>query len=110
DESVRRLIPEFPSSAGGITLRDFLTHTSGHRCDIDVGFLAEGMAVRPLGFTLATMVRQTASNFGRGEKFIYNNGGFHLVSVAIERASGMTYERFLEERIFRPLGLRDTDS
>jgi D-aminopeptidase len=110
DVSVRQYIPEFPSSAGPITLRDFMTHTSGHRCGIDLGFLAEGMAVRPMGFTLATMIRQTEPNFERGEKFIYNNGGFHLLSVAIERASGMTFERFLEERIFQPLGMNDTNS
>lgn len=110
DAGVQRYIPEFPSAAGAITLRDFMTHTSGHRCDIDLGFLAEGMAVRPMGFTLATMIRQTEPNFPRGEKFIYNNGGFHLLSVAIERASGMTFERFLEERIFQPLGMNDTNS
>ncbi len=42
-----------------------------------------------------------------GEKWMYNTG-FHVLSVLIARAAGQTLETFLSERIFTPLGMKDT--
>ncbi len=43
-----------------------------------------------------------------GRYFSYSNEGFGLLGAVIERASGRTYESFLEETIFRPAGMRST--
>ena len=43
-----------------------------------------------------------------GRQFSYSNEGFGLLGAVIERASGRTYESFLEEAIFRPAGMRRT--
>lgn len=43
-----------------------------------------------------------------GRVFSYSNEGFGLVGAAIERASGRTYEAYLDEAIFRPAGMRHT--
>lgn len=56
------------------------------------------------------LARQTGVNFPVGSAMIYNNGGYYLLSVAIERAGGAPFEQQLIERLFRPLGMVDTAS
>ncbi len=110
DEGVRTYVPELPASLGDPTLRHLMSHRGGFHCYLDVGMLADGMAIKPVGDALASQARQSAVNFPVGERAIYNNGGFHLLSIVVDRQSGMPYERFLEERIFAPLGMIDTKS
>ena len=43
-----------------------------------------------------------------GEKWAYNNIAYFLAGVAVERVSGKHLRDFAEERIFEPLGLKDT--
>lgn len=56
------------------------------------------------------MLRQSESNFPPGKKYIYSNSGYHLLSLVIARLSGMSFEAFMKERIFQPLGMLDTES
>jgi CubicO group peptidase (beta-lactamase class C family) len=110
DASARIYLPELPALKGGPTLRQLMTHSSGYRCHLDLAFLSDGMAMQPKGAVLAAQVRQTDVNFAPGEGMIYCNGGYQLVSLAIERSSGMPLENFLRTRIFNPLGMCDTES
>jgi D-aminopeptidase len=110
DASVRTYLPELPVLKGEPTLRQLLTHTGGYRCYLDVGFMSDGMAIKPKGTALAVQVRQGDVNFAPGDKMIYNNGGYQLVSLVIERVSGMSFERFLQERIFTPLAMINSAS
>lgn len=109
DTSVRTYIPELPST-NEPTLRQLMNHISGLRDYLDVTFVGNGTAIQPAGSALAAQVRQKDVNFPTGEKFIYNNGGYHLLSICIERVAGMPFERFLQERLFDPLGMVDTVS
>ncbi|UQV47974.1 serine hydrolase [Janthinobacterium lividum] len=59
---------------------------------------------------LAAQLRQTAVNFAPGEKMTYCNGGYHLLSLVIEKVAGMPFEQFLQQRILAPLGMQDTAS
>lgn len=108
DTSVRAYVPELPAGPHEPTLRQFMAHTSGIRDSLDVGFVAAGLTIKPKGEGLAVQARQQGVNFLPGEKMIYNNGGYHLLSLAIERVSGLSFEQFLQERIFAPLGMQDT--
>jgi D-aminopeptidase len=110
DAGVRTYLPELPAFDQEPTLRQFMTHTGGMRDSLDVGFIAAGLTIKPRGEALAVQVRQRDVNFKPGEKMIYNNGGYQMLSLVIERVSGMPFEQFLRERIFDPLGMLDTDS
>jgi hypothetical protein len=92
------------------TLRQFMSHTSGYRCYLDLAMLSSGLAVQPVGEALAAQVRQSDVNFDPADGQLYNNGGFHMLSIAIERASGMAFEDFMKTRIYEPLGMVDTIS
>lgn len=110
DVGVRTYLPELPAFAQEPTLRQFMTHTGGLRDSLDAGFLAAGLAIRPKGDGLAMQVRQGEVNFAPGEMMIYNNSGYQLLSLVIERVGGVPFEQFLKERIFDPLGMLDTRS
>lgn len=108
DSGIFQYWPELHKTTLEPTLRQFMNHTSGLRCYLDAGFLSDGLAVKPAGSGLAGQLRQREVNFAAGERFMYNNGGYHLLSLLIGRISGMPFEQFLKERIFTPLGMHDT--
>jgi CubicO group peptidase (beta-lactamase class C family) len=109
DAGIRTYVPEIAPLADP-TLRQLMSHTGGLRDYLDASFLASGMAIRPNGSALAMQVRQRDVNFPAGERMIYCNGGYHLLSLAIERVAGMPFEKVLTARIFEPLGMLDTES
>ncbi|WP_176041161.1 serine hydrolase domain-containing protein [Burkholderia stabilis] len=110
DAGIRTYLPELPLLAGDPSLRQLMTHTGGYRCYLDLTLLAQGVATLPRGGALAAEVRQRDVNFPPGERMIYCNGGYHLLSLAIERVSGIPFETFLKERIFDVMAMVDTES
>lgn len=109
DDPVDRYVPDVPYPLGVPTLRQLMTHTGGIRCHIDLASIAAVVTNQPRGTAMATLRRQAGANFAPGTAQIYCNGGYHLLSVVVDRVAGMPLERFLEERLFQPLGLHDTE-
>ena len=110
DAPADRYLPGLPGPRGMPSLRQFTQHTSGLRCTLDMGTLANGYAPQPPDWQLRAMLRQSDVNFAPGEAQLYCNGTYHALSLAIERIAGMPFEEFLKRRIFEPLGLRGTDA
>lgn len=110
DAPVSTALPtlELPELEGMPTLRQFMSHTSGWRCTLDVGTIANGMALVPKGWMPRAVARQQGVNFAPGWGQMYCNSGYHLLSLAIDGAAGMTMEEFLRDRVFLPLEMRDT--
>jgi len=109
DAGVRTVIPELPALEGEPSLRQLMSHTGGYRCYLDLSLLSNGSSILPVGASLDYMTRQKAANFAPGEQMIYCNGGYVLISIAVERASGLPLRAFLRKRIFEPMGMIDTD-
>ena len=87
--------------ARAITLGDLLTHTSG---------LADVPAPRP-NCTLAELVMaysQQPLKFAPGSKWEYCNAGINTLGRVVEVVSGQNFADFLQDRIFKPLGMKDT--
>lgn len=57
---------------------------------------------------LRLVARQRSLNFAPGDETLYSNTGFTLLGVVVERVAGMSLSRFSRERIFEPLGMKDT--
>jgi D-aminopeptidase len=108
DAPVTRYLPELPELLGVPTLRQLMNHTSGYRCYVDIETTGGGMAIQPKGKAFAAQVQQTGANFAPGQAQLYCNGSFHLLSIIVDRVAGMPFEQFLQERIFEPLGMKDT--
>ena len=110
DDPVRKHVPELPAYGRPVTIRHLLHHTSGLRDYIELLLLTGAQAE---DFTTAAdaldiIARQRALNFEPGSEWLYSNTGYFLMSVIVERASGVPLPRFAEERIFRPLGMTST--
>jgi CubicO group peptidase (beta-lactamase class C family) len=91
-----------------ITLRDLLTHTSG----LPGGYPSELGNVylnrdRTLEEVILVMGKQPLV-FEPGTKWAYCNTGIDTLGRIIEVASGKSYQDFLKERVFDPLGMADT--
>ncbi len=110
DAGVRTYMPELPELAGEPTLRQLMTHTSGYRCYLDLSVITQGVSMIGPGVPLAVELRQRDVNFPPGERMLYCNGGYQLLSHIIARVSGTSFEQFLEQRIFRVMGMNDTES
>lgn len=110
DAPVRAYIPELAGADGDPTLRQLMLHRGGGRCALDISMLVHGLAMQPAGAILSAYARQLGRNFEPGTAQLYNNGGYHLLSIAIERAGGAPFEDQLCERLLEPLGMADTAS
>jgi len=91
-----------------ITIRDLLTHTSGLRGGTPPGF-GDLYAKRNRTLAEATIaISQWPLEFEPGSKWAYCNTGIDTLGRIIEVCSGTSYEAFLDQRLFQPLGMKDT--
>jgi CubicO group peptidase (beta-lactamase class C family) len=91
-----------------ITIRDLLTHTSGLPGGPPPG-LSDLYARRHRTLAEAVIAySQMPLDFPPGTKWAYCNAGIDTLGRIVEVASGTSYEEFLANRLFRPLGMKDT--
>src|SRR5687768_1496053 len=108
EDDVRKYLPELPDYGPAIRLRHLLHHTSGLRNHMA---LASFQPTGPLPTheeALSLVFRQKALNFRPGTRHQYESPNYVLLAEIVERVSGKPFERFLEERIFEPLGMTET--
>lgn len=109
DDDIRKYIPEIPDYGQLISIRHLIHHTSGFR---DYLTLLEIAGV-PFGNyheedVLELIGRQKELNFRPGEKYLYSNSGYFLLAVIVKRASGKSLREYANEKIFNPLGMKNT--
>ncbi|MDG2397209.1 MAG: serine hydrolase [Flavobacteriaceae bacterium] len=137
DDPIEKFIPEFKNSKildkfnpkdstyttinvkNKITIRHLLTHTSG----IGYGFIDSNPAIRAIHMkagiielytteeiTIAENIKRLAKlplHFDPGTNYTYSEG-LDVLGYFIEIQSGMSFSNFLQERIFKPLQMKDT--
>ena len=95
-----------------ITVRDLLTHTSGLMSGGPGQQTAPAAAQRTPQDTLASYVPRLGSvalDFQPGTLWRYSGlHGFDVLCRIVEVASGLTIDRFMQQRLFDPLGMKDT--
>jgi len=57
---------------------------------------------------LHLLERESRLYFAPGSAYRYSNGGYAMLALVVERASGRSFQDFLHARIFEPLGMHDT--
>jgi CubicO group peptidase (beta-lactamase class C family) len=104
---------DFPRYSPDITIQHLLTHTSGI-----ADYYDEEKVPDCADFTVSvpwcelrgprdylTVFPDEPMKFEPGERFSYSNGGYILLGVVIEELTGVTYQGFVEQAIFKTIGM-----
>jgi CubicO group peptidase (beta-lactamase class C family) len=103
-----KYIPDYPSG-DQITLHHLLTHSSGIKNYTSFPHFED--KIRPFIWTLENLIKEFKHyplEFTPGKGQSYCNSGYILMSFIIEQISGQTYSEFLQDQIFKPLGMNDS--
>ena len=114
DDSLTKVLPEFPSCGSRITIRNLLNHTSGLKHYEDI-YQQQTPNIPPDkvpqlhdAAVLRLLEQQTAGDFAPGTRWEYSNSGYAVLAMIVERVSRKSFSSFLEQRIFAPLGMAHT--
>lgn len=101
DDPIKKYMQHFPKAWNDITIRQFMTHTSGipdvkgEKDETSFDETVKQAGKRPMAFT-------------PGQKQQYNNFNFAILGKLIETVSGMTYAMYMNKQVFSPLQMNRT--
>jgi D-alanyl-D-alanine carboxypeptidase len=104
-DDLTKFFPDYPTGGKKITVENLLTHTSGVKDYLDKLWprrMREDM--RPE--RLLDLFKDDGLEFEPGTKESYSNSNYVLLGLIIEKLTGKEYGRFVEDEIFRPLGMK----
>ncbi len=112
DDRIRHWLPSLPASDDAITIRHLLTHTGGLIDYEDImppetGPLDLAAQLRDVD-VLHLLEKEQRLYFPPGTDYRYSNGGYSMLALIVERVSGQSFQSFLHDRIFQPLGMQHT--
>lgn len=119
DDRIGRFLPNFNvHGKSGITFRQLLSHCSGlpawrpYYQDVLAQERQKGrinfLGTRAARAFVYQQIEREHVEAPPGTRTIYSDVGFMLLGAAVEQLSGTSLDRFCQDRIFRPLGLRST--
>jgi CubicO group peptidase (beta-lactamase class C family) len=108
EDRVKAYLPDAPMAWDRITIYNLLTHTAGipnftAQADYNTIKLSSRSAS-----TAVAAFRDRPLDFGPGEEMRYSNSGYLVLGDIIEKVSGQSYEKFVADNIFTPLGMNDS--
>ena len=109
DDSIARYVSNLPAAWRGVTVRQLLNHTSGIPSYTDIGprwqrRWGEHMSTD----TLVALTARDSMWFTPGSKWRYDNTGYVLLGMLLDRVTGVPYPKYVEDKVARPLGLQHT--
>ncbi len=113
DDPVRKYIPELPDYGSPLTIRHILNHTAGLRdWGAVMSLTGAGRGDRVISQALAVdvVLRQKYLDFKPGTEYSYSNSGYQLAAEIVERVSKQKFPAFVEERFFKPLGMKNSST
>lgn len=103
NDKISKFLPDYPDG-DKIKIVHLLTHTSGIPDHTELPDFNKGRRVyqQELIQTINAF-KNLPLEFSPGEKFKYSNSGYILLGYIIEKVSGISYQNFVENNIFKPL-------
>lgn len=112
DDSITKYFSDAPASWKPILIKNLLSHTSGlSEYETDERTGPKGPFYMRLDFTedeLVTKIEALPIEWAPGEKWAYRNTNYVLLGILIHKITGKPYHEFLDERIFKPIGMTST--
>ena len=103
DESIRKYLPDLPEFYDAVSIKHLLTHTSG----ITDCLMAPVYEVYNQDI-YSFVTKQEELEFAPGTRYKYCNTAYVLLAMIIEKASGESYQEYLDKNIFSPCGMENT--
>jgi CubicO group peptidase (beta-lactamase class C family) len=104
DDKITKYFPEFPAYGKDITIRNLLNNTSG--MPKYEPFITKD------NYTNAEILKiieeREVLDANIGDRYVYNNAGYVMLGLIIEKVSKMSLAEFLKENIFKPLKMKNT--
>lgn len=98
------VFPGFPAYGSDITIHILLQHTSG--LVAYESLIPETATEQVLDHdVLRMMASQDSTYFEPGSTYRYSNSGYAMLAMIVETVSGQSFPEFLDENIFKPLGM-----
>ncbi len=114
-DPIGKYLPNLPASWQSATIHQLLTHTSGipiYTASADRSGTNPELDRLVLNGDIPSQLLDLARDrpllHPHGEKFTYNNSGYILLGMLIEKVSRISYSEFIQKRIFTPLQMRDS--
>jgi CubicO group peptidase (beta-lactamase class C family) len=108
NDDITKYLPDYPVQGKKITIEHLLTHTSGVASYTSKPGFVPNMAKDMTVADLIDSFKNDKLDFEPGSSYRYSNSGYVLLGAVIEKVSGMPYAKFVEQRIFVPLGMTNT--
>jgi CubicO group peptidase (beta-lactamase class C family) len=102
---VQRYLPDYPKV---VTIHQLLNHTSGIPGYTELPAFGRDARRPQKPAEFMKMFSGLELLFEPGTKFSYSNSGYFLLGVILEKVTGKPYEELLRERIFDPLGMKES--
>jgi CubicO group peptidase (beta-lactamase class C family) len=108
DDRIKTYLPDVPMSWERITIFNLLTHTAGIANFTSLPEYGSAKLKQTTVDGTVASLRDRPLDFGPGEQMSYSNSGYLVLGSIIEKVSGQSYEKFLADNIFTPLGMLDS--
>lgn len=107
-DKITQFLPEYPVQNHQITIEHLLSHTSGIKSLTSLENWSALMRTDMSVTELIDLFKDEPLEFKPGERWKYSNSGYILLGAIIEQASGMSYQDFIQKRIFDPLEMKNS--
>jgi len=110
NDPICQYLYDCPKTWQFITIKNLLNHTSGIVNFTTLSQASGNFLLLPHTHTeVVNTFRNIPLESKPGEIYNYNNSGYYLLGLIIEKASGINYPEYLRKNIFQPLGMNNTD-
>jgi CubicO group peptidase (beta-lactamase class C family) len=106
-DKLTKFIPDYPRG-DEVTIRHLLTHTSGIKSFTSKPDFLATAASSATSEQMIDSFKHEPFDFDPGSKFAYDNSGYFLLGAIIEKVSGQSFNDYLRDTFFEPLGMHDT--
>lgn len=107
-DEITRFIPDYPTQGNKITIEHLLTHTSGIHNFSGIQDPEKKLAYDCSPEEVIDFFKNLPMRFVPGTNWEYSNSGYFLLGYIIEKITGKTYGEYIEENIFKPLGMNNS--
>jgi CubicO group peptidase (beta-lactamase class C family) len=108
DDPIKKHLPDAPAAWDKVTIFHVLTHTGGIPSFTSFPDYRQKSLAPMSAEQLVAWFKDRPLEFEPGTKFSYSNSDYVLLAYLIEKLTGETYEKFLQQNIFTPLGMKDS--